>query len=138
MTLTHRISVLIMAFVMGLSPVMAASFDPTGYWEATSGESRYKLSLCGDGTQLCAELIWIRPDVRDDRNGAYLNTLVVDGAKRASDREWRGKVNIFGFIVDGNVQRLSDNVMQVRGCLLIICEKQRMVRISEAQAVASQ
>lgn len=137
MTLTKRISMLILAFIMGLSPVMAAPFDPSGYWEAVSGESRYKITLCGDGTQLCAELIWIRPDVKDARNSAYLNTYVVEAARRHSDREWRGKVNIFGFIVDGNVQRLNDSAMQVRGCLLIICEKQQMVRIPDDVALAS-
>ncbi len=37
-------------------PVMAS---PVGVWEIESRDSRYDVTFCGDGTQLCAELIWL-------------------------------------------------------------------------------
>ncbi len=123
-----------LAMLMGLAacltPAYAAPFDPTGLWEATDGESRYEVALCGDGTQLCAKLIWIRPDVVNDRNKQYLNTFVVEGADRYNDREWRGTINLYGVSVRGSVQRLAPDRMQVRGCaLIILCERKTVTRI---------
>lgn len=122
----------ILAFVLGAAPLFAEPYSPQGLWEAEDKESRYEVSLCGDGTQLCAELIWIRPDVINDRNKVYLNTYVVENAPRASEREWRGTINLYGHSVAGNVRLLSEDYLQVRGCaLLIICERKLLVRMAE-------
>ncbi len=124
------IALFIMFFTMG--SVFAGPIDPTGIWEADNGESRYEVSLCGDGTQLCAKLIWIRPDVVNERNRVYLNSYVVNGAKRRSDREWRGKISVYGHTVSGSVQSISADRLMVRGCaLIIICVKQGLVKIAE-------
>ena len=122
----------ILAFILGAAPLSAASFDPRGLWEAEDEESRYEVSYCGDGTQLCAELIWIRPDVINERNKVYLNTQVVQQAHRKTDREWRGIINLYGHSVDGFVRMLSRDVLLVRGCaLMIICERKLLVRIAD-------
>lgn len=123
---------LILSVAGSMSPAAAASFDPTGLWEATDGESRYEVALCGDGTQLCAKLIWIRPDVVNERNKQYLNTFVVEGANRYNEREWRGTIHLYGVSVRGSVQRLAPDRMQVRGCaLIILCERKTVTRIGK-------
>ena len=122
----------ILSFVLGAAPLSASPYDPTGHWEATDGERRYEVSLCGDGKKLCAELTWIRPDVTNDRNRVYINTLVVDHAPQHSEREWRGQINLYGHSVSGVVRMLSPDVIRVRGCaLLIICEMKNLVRIAD-------
>lgn len=127
----------ILAFVMGAAPIYAASYDPHGAWEADNEETRYDITLCGDGTQLCAVLTWIRPDLRDDRNGAYLNKHVINGARLANPNEWRGDIDIFGNKVSGNIRMLSDKVMRVRGCaFLILCEKYLLIRMDTDSAKA--
>jgi len=126
------------AALLAASPVLAAPYNPTGIWEASDGESRYDVTLCGDGTQLCARLIWIRPDVTNDRNRVYIDTYVVEGARRHSDREWRGKINLYGHSVAGSVRHLGNDALQVRGCaLLILCERQTLSRISTSSASGS-
>ncbi len=118
-------------FLFSVVPVFAELIDITGIWEADDGESRYEVTFCGDGTQLCAKLIWIRPDVTNDRNRVYLNTYVVNKAKKYSNREWRGKIFVYGVTVSGNLQAFSEDRIMVRGCaLLVICVRQGLTRIA--------
>lgn len=129
--------VLSVALVLGLSlgPVMAEPFNPTGMWEASDGESRYDVSLCGDGTQLCAKLVWIRPDVTNERNSVYLNTYVVEGAKRMDNRQWRGMIQLYGVRVAGSVTRKAPDVLQVRGCaFIVLCEHKLLRRMNDVEA----
>ncbi len=122
---------------LGAVPAVAATFDPTGIWEATDGESRYDVALCGDGTQLCAKLIWIKPSEISDRNRKYIDTFVLRGAERVSEREWRGNIELYGHSVNGSVTRLGEDVMQVRGCaLLVVCERHVITRISGESEIA--
>lgn len=118
-------------FVLGSAPVIAGQFDPTGLWESEDKESRYELSLCGDGTQLCAKLVWIRPDVTTARNMVYINTYVVNQAKKKTEREWRGNISLYGMSVSGRVKVLSMDQMLVLGCaLLVLCERQLLNRMA--------
>jgi len=123
----------ILAFILGAAPLLAEPFNPVGFWEAEDKESRYEITLCGDGTQLCGKLIWIRPDVLNDRNKVYLDTYIVEGAPSFSEREWRGTINLYGHSVAGNVRLLSQDYLLVRGCaFLIICERKLLSRIADA------
>ena len=125
-----QIFIAFIIFLVAL-PAIAEPINPTGLWEADDGESRYEVSLCGDGTQLCAKLIWIRPDVTNERNSVYIDTYVVNGAKRKTDREWRGNISLYGHTVSGNVQAYSQNKLVVRGCaLLVICIRKGLTRIA--------
>ena len=138
MTFARRILAVLTAFGLSAGGVLAQSFDPTGLWEATDGESRYEVTLCGDGTQLCGKLVWIRPDVINDRNKQYLNTWVVQNAKRHSNREWRGTIHLYGVSVNGSVSRLGPDVMQVRGCaLVILCERKVVTRIGGLETASA-
>lgn len=139
MTISKRFLSGVLALAMGVAPALAEPFDPTGIWEASDGESRYDVSLCGDGTQLCGKLIWIRPDVINERNKSYIDTYIVNGARRVSDREWRGTISLYGVNVAGSVTRLGADLMQVRGCaLVIICERQIVSRIADSAAALAE
>lgn len=120
---------------LGFVPAHAAELDLSGVWEADNGESRYSLELCGDGTQLCALLTWIRDDVQNDRNRAYINKFVVDKARLAgtSPFRWKGKINIYGTKVDGTVTLINDNRFVVKGCaFLLFCEETGAHRVSDS------
>ena len=121
----------ILISLLSLAPVLAEPMDPTGLWAVDDGESRYEITLCGDGTQLCAKLVWIRPDVISDRNKVYLNTYVINKAKRKTDREWRGGAVIYGFPIAGSVRAHSKDRMTLRGCaLLVICFTKRLSKMA--------
>ncbi|MDT4888997.1 hypothetical protein FQZ97_1256370 [compost metagenome] len=94
-----------------------------------SGESRYSVSYCGDGTQLCAKLTWLRKDARTPENLALLNEFVVQNAKATAQNKWRGTVKYEGHTVSGSVTLVSGNRMALQGCQLIACQKVEFVRI---------
>jgi uncharacterized protein (DUF2147 family) len=119
-----------LACLVGMvAPGWAADLTPVGTWQTTTGESRYAVSFCGDGTELCAKLTWLRADARTPENLALLNKLVVQGADRAGQNKWRGTVRYEGQSVQGSVTLVSGNQMQLSGCKLIACKKVGLVRI---------
>ena len=99
-----------------------ASVTPAGKWETASGESRYDIRFCGDGTQICATLTWLREDARTPENMAYLNKQVVTGAKKTAPVKWEGKVIYQGASYSGSVTMLGTNKMKMYGCKGPACE----------------
>lgn len=116
----------VLAAVIGLTSftgaVQAEDLDLSGQWQADNGESRYELNLCGDGTQLCADLVWIRPQDINDRNKQYIGKRVVDEARLVSNNplKWRGKINVYGNQIDGTVTMETDDRFIVKGCALLV------------------
>ena len=117
------------AFATGLMAAPALAADPTGTWQTATGESRYKVSYCGDGTQLCAMLTWLREDARTNENLAYLNDYVVTGAVPAGENEWTGRVRYDGDTFVGSVTLMSDNSLKLRGCKGMFCQTMDFVRL---------
>lgn len=111
------------AQVLGLG-----GLTPEGLWQTDSGDSRYLVDLCGDGTQLCAELVWIRPRDRNKHNMRFMNKFVAFEADRTRPAQWKGDVNIFGNIYDGTVNILTYDRVQVTGCLFVLCESFELLR----------
>lgn len=93
-----------------------ASVTPAGKWETATGESRYQIEFCGDGTQICATLIWLRDDVKTPENLAYLNKMVVTGAKKTAPVKWEGNVIYEGASYSGSLVMLGTNKMKMAGC----------------------
>ena len=99
-----------------------ASVTPAGQWETAGGESRYDIQFCGDGTQICATLTWLRDDVRTPENLAYLNKMVVQGAKKTGPVKWQGNVVYQGATYSGSVTMLGSHKMKMYGCKGPACE----------------
>jgi len=126
-----------LALAMSAGMAVAAPSDPTGIWQAEDGDSRYEISFCGDGTQLCAELIWIRPEVLTKYNKKYIGEDFLQGAKRRNEREWAGQIHMFGMSASGVVTQYTPDIIRVRGCaLVIVCESVVLTRYSESTAEA--
>lgn len=111
------------------APAFAQDLTPVGTWQTTSGESRYTVSYCGDGTQLCAKLTWLRQDARTPENLALLNKYVVQGAKATAENKWRGTVKYDGHTVSGSVTLVSGNKLSLSGCQLIACQRVDFFRL---------
>jgi uncharacterized protein (DUF2147 family) len=108
---------------------LAQDLTPVGTWQTTSGESRYSVSYCGDGTALCAKLIWLRKDAQTPENLALLNKHVVQGARATATNKWRGTVKYDGQTVSGSVTLVNQNKLSLRGCQLIACQNVDFVRL---------
>ena len=116
-------------FSLGLMATPALAADPTGTWQTTTGESRYHVSYCGDGTQLCAKLTWLRDDARTADNTAYLNQYVVKGAVPTGDNSWKGQVAYDGDTFAGSVTMVSNDAMKLKGCKGLFCQSMNFVRL---------
>lgn len=130
LSFSKTIHVVIMTIAMLLIPANVGAqgnfyqqFDPTGLWEADAGDSRFDVTLCGDGTQICAKLVWIKPSEVNTRNINYLDKYVIFEGKRATPSEWRGQIDIYGTRVGGSVKIAGQDKIQVVGCaFLVLCQ----------------
>lgn len=127
MHLGKKLALGVVASIMAVAPAFAA--DPTGTWQSTSGESRYKVTYCGDGKQLCAKLTWLRDDARTKRNVAYLNHYVVKGASPTDDNQWAGQVSYDGDTYDGSLTMTGNNSLKLSGCKGMFCKTMSFSRV---------
>lgn len=128
MHLVTRIAAAVIALGLAATPALAA--DPTGTWQSATGESRYKVSYCGeDGNQLCARLTWLRADARTPENLPYLGAYVVKGAVPAGGDQWEGRVNYNGETFSGRVTMVSSDAMTLKGCKGMFCQSMEFNRI---------
>jgi uncharacterized protein (DUF2147 family) len=110
------------------TPAFAVS-SPAGTWQTTTGESRFEIELCGDGTEVCAKLVWLRDDARTAENISYLNSYVLLGAKRALENKWRGQAEYLGEVVTGTLTMVGADTMTINGCKGALCQKFVLNRI---------
>jgi uncharacterized protein (DUF2147 family) len=130
--MTIRSSIAAIAFVatvaVSLTPALAAQ-SPAGTWQTVTGESRFEVSLCGDGTQVCAKLVWLRDDARTPENLPYLNSYVLRDAARALENKWRGSAEYMGEVVKGTLTLVDGNTITINGCKGALCQKFELTRI---------
>lgn len=127
MHLVKKLAVAVVALGLVSTPALAA--EPIGTWQSTTGESRYKVTYCGDGTQLCAKLTWLREDAKTEENLPYLGAYVVKGAVPAGSNKWKGKVNYNGETFAGSVTMVSANAMTLKGCKGMFCQSMKFNRL---------
>lgn len=120
------------ALAIGLAvvPAFAGSMaSPVGTWQYETGETRFKVEFCGDGTQLCATLVWLRDDVRTPENMALMNKRVINEADMARPMKWTGEVAYNGGVYAGNITMIDANTLRIAGCAGIACEHMIFTRI---------
>jgi uncharacterized protein (DUF2147 family) len=119
MTFVKTLAALAILSGFGFAPVSAGELTPVGSWQSASGEARVKVTLCGDGTELCAKLTWLAEDARTEENLELLNAYVVNQAKPVEANTWRGTVHFDGDSATGSIVLVSASTMTVSGCKLV-------------------
>ncbi|HEV7276129.1 MAG TPA: DUF2147 domain-containing protein [Devosiaceae bacterium] len=117
------------ALALGLAATPALAADPTGTWQSTTGESRYKVSFCGEGGQLCAQLTWLRDDAKTPETLPYLGKHVMQGAVPTAANRWKGSLSYNGDTYKGSVTMVDANALTLKGCDGIFCKSMNFVRI---------
>ena len=123
------------AFVLALlsAPALAANTgSPAGSWQSTDGSARVRVTMCGDGTQLCAKLTGLSGEARTSENLGLLNTYVVSGATQADTGEWRGTIHFNGQTAEAHITMVSASTIRVAGCQLGMCKTFEFRRIGSA------
>lgn len=119
----------IVALALGV-PALAAPISPEGQWEIEFGDSRYEVTLCGDGTQLCGKLIWLGNGGDTPENLQYLNTLLIDHARMLQPNRWQGNLNLYGQTATGTIDLVSNDLFLTQGCFLfVLCRTYKFYRV---------
>lgn len=115
--------------VLAALPVMAS---PAGVWEIEMRDSRYNVTMCGDGSQLCAELIWLGNGADNAENLPYLNTMLIDHAVPSRANQWKGELNIYGQKAAGTITQVGTDQITLKGCVaFVICRTYQMYRYGQ-------
>lgn len=115
----------------GCAPAFATTLSPVGRWQSDTGESRYQLSMCGDGTQLCARVIWLRSDIEATPARKYLGTYMLEDARRVGPHKWHGIVHFMGYRLAGDVTVVNPSTIALRGCAFaIFCKTFHLKRLA--------
>lgn len=112
-------------------PAFSANNTPEGLWEPGNKESRYEISYCGNGTDLCALVKWIDPAHLNDNNKKFLNTYLFSEIPMRGTGKWRGTINFQGRKINGEVKQLGADKLSVRACLLFLCEEVTLTRVAD-------
>jgi uncharacterized protein (DUF2147 family) len=128
MHLAKTLAAAVLAVGLAVTPAFSIAADPTGTWQSSTGESRYKVSYCGSGKQLCAKLTWLRDDAKTEGNLAYLGRYVVKGAVPTGENSWEGQVAYEGDMYAGSVTMVSANALKLKGCQGMFCKSMSFVR----------
>jgi uncharacterized protein (DUF2147 family) len=123
---------LVLGVAMSAAAVAPATASPVGVWEIEMRDSRYNVTLCGDGTQLCGELIWLGNGADNAENLPYLNTMIIDHAQPTGPNRWKGSLNLYGNRAQGTITQVSENQITLQGCVLyVICKAYQLYRYVE-------
>lgn len=119
------------AFTLAAFATAPALASPAGVWEIEMRDSRYNVTMCGDGTQLCAELIWLGNGADNAENLPYLNTLLIDHASQTKPNQWKGNMSIYGQAAAGTITMVGPDQITLKGCVaFVICRTYQMYRFA--------
>jgi len=138
MTTLTRLAAATLLFSLLASPVLAggAKASPAGTWQTVDGQARVRVTMCGDGTQLCAKLTALSGEARTPGNLQLLNRYVVQGAKLDDSNGWAGTLHFDGQTADGHIILVSANAITVSGCQMGLCKTLLFRRLGTAPVTA--
>lgn len=110
-------------------PALAGDLTPVGSWQDSKGETRVRVTLCGDGTDLCAKLTWLSEKAKTPENLQYLNAYVVQGAEQTRENAWKGEVHFNGQTANGTIKLTGQNSIELSGCKMGLCQSIKFKRI---------
>jgi uncharacterized protein (DUF2147 family) len=120
-----------LALGAGLLMAGQAMASPAGLWELETADTRFELQLCGDGTQLCGQLVWLKDVDYNEQYKPYLNTPMAAGVRQTGPNRWKGDMRLMGQSISGTITQQSEDHMTLQGCaFLVVCKTYQMYRVS--------
>ncbi|MBN9334664.1 DUF2147 domain-containing protein [Devosia sp.] len=121
-----------LAFAAAALLATPAFASPAGVWELEGKDTRFRLEMCGDGTQLCGQLIWLSDVDYNEQYKPYLNRSMANHMNQAGPNRWKGSIRLFGYNMSGTMIQRSEDHMTLQGCaVLVVCKTYEMHRYTE-------
>ena len=108
-----------LSFVLLSVGALAQETSIEGDWIDKWGTS-FRMSLCGDGTDLCAVMTDLQGESRTEENLVYLNEEVFQGEQIAPN-QWQGTMIYGGGEAKGTVTQTGPDTIEIEGCEGLIC-----------------
>ncbi len=118
------------ALVLGVMPAFAGEYDPLGRWQTTIGESRFEFSYCGDGTKLCATLVWLNADAMKSPAAKQIGSYAYTLASHIGANTWRGILAYDGRTTLATIRLTTPKTLTVSGCYFIWCRSFNLVKLT--------
>ena len=116
-------------FAASLTPALAS---PEGVWELDTRDTRFSLQMCGNGEQLCGQLVWLSDDDYNDQYKPYLNRPMANGMRPDGSNRWKGRMELLGHSFQGTITQRSEDHLTLQGCAyLVVCKTYEMYRIEQ-------
>lgn len=131
------------------TPALAAPDPAFGEWLTQDGVARVAVAPCsGDPALACGAVTWLKDPVdhptRDVRNPdaaqrgrPLVGLLVVRNMKNQGPGRWIGG-KLYqpqtGRTADGELKAITRNRLEVKGCILFVCETETWTRANEGEA----
>ena len=129
-TISRAFSIAVVAGVLAGPALAGTIHSPAGLWVTNGGESKYELTLCGDGDDLCAKMVWVNDTELGQKLRPYLGEAMLVTAPRVATQKWRGQITLQGRTVKGSIEILDANNIHVRGCEGALCQGVELIRVS--------
>jgi uncharacterized protein (DUF2147 family) len=108
----------------------ATIHSPEGVWVTNGGESKYQITLCGDGDDICAKMIWADDSALGARLKQYVGKDAVIEVPRIGDQRWRGKIDWQGNVVRGTIDITDASNIHIKGCNGAVCQTVELIKVS--------
>ena len=126
-----RAAIVLTAFALLLSPVLAQESTPNGMWRDSFG-TILDLSLCGGGMQLCGVLVDVQGESRTEDNLAFVGQQIMQADKTAAN-EWKGTVMFDGSEAASTITQVAANTIEIQGCrVVVLCQTLSFQRMEPA------
>lgn len=135
-------AVSLLAATMGSAAAVAAS-EPTGIWRMDSGKVTIEVAACGNS--YCGKIVGLDKPLnkrgkpkRDKENPdkalrkrPVIGLTIISDMKRTGDDSWKGTIYNAddGKTYDSKMKLESENVMIVKGCVLVFCKDMKFERV---------
>jgi len=128
-----------MSILAALLLQFAGPLDVTGVWATENGRAHVEITNTTDGS-VRGEIIWYASYGTPDDEGGVLGLTLLEGFDAADDRWRRGTiVNLKnGRSYKSTLERVSDDILAVEGCLALFCRTQSWTRVPPEKQIRLQ
>lgn len=105
-------------FGLGAAPAFAEE-ELIGIFKTPDGGQDFRVSMCGDGTQLCVQLVALHDHDDKPKNRKWLGTYIINEFPPTGTNKWRGSVRIREEMVVGDVILTPGKELYVKACAYI-------------------